>query len=128
MTPPAFRCSRRDWREGWGADGDHLKTIADLEPALAAGMPMVTLDLSDQIVAAAAAWEDGEVSERFGDCDPAEQERIRSEYENQVFVVGESEVAVDGATARRVRGDVRRRAGFCGEGVSVSEVEAGKRF
>ena len=96
-----FSVFEADWREGWGADGDHLKTIADLEPALAAGMPMVTLDLSDQIVAAAAAGEDGEVSERFGDCDPAEQERIRSEYENQVFVVGESEVAVDGATARR---------------------------
>ncbi len=96
-----FAVFEADWREGWGADGDHLKTIADIETALAAGMPMVTLDLSGQIAAAAAGWDDGEVNERFCDFDPAEQERIRSEYENQVFVAGELEVTVDGAAARR---------------------------
>ena len=32
------------WREGFGADGDHLKTIADLEAALDAGCSQVTAD------------------------------------------------------------------------------------
>jgi hypothetical protein len=32
------------WREGFGADGDHLKTITDLEAALDAGCSQVTAD------------------------------------------------------------------------------------
>ena len=42
-----------DYRDGYGADGDHLKTIKDIDTALAAGMPLITLDRSDVMNAAA---------------------------------------------------------------------------
>ena len=47
---------REDFQKGYGADGDHLKTIKDIDTALAAGMPMITLDLSDVMNAAAGEF------------------------------------------------------------------------
>ena len=40
---------QENYREGYGADGDHLKSIEELEDALRAGVSMVTLDLSEQL-------------------------------------------------------------------------------
>jgi hypothetical protein len=37
------------WREAWGADGDHLKTLADIEPFVKAGYTFYTIDPSDHV-------------------------------------------------------------------------------
>ena len=48
-----FAVFAEDYRSGYGADGDHLKNIPDIDTALDAGMPMITLDLSEVMNAAA---------------------------------------------------------------------------
>ena len=40
---------REGWTRGWGADGDHLKTDAEVEYALGEGYTMITLDCSEHI-------------------------------------------------------------------------------
>jgi hypothetical protein len=45
----SFAVFREGYRKGWGADGDHLKTVEDLEYALGLGFSMITLDCSDHI-------------------------------------------------------------------------------
>lgn len=40
---------REDFRKGYGADGDHLKTDAEVEYALGEGYTMLTLDCSEHI-------------------------------------------------------------------------------
>jgi len=37
---------RAGWRQGFGADGDHLKTLNEVQTALKAGCSMITLDCS----------------------------------------------------------------------------------
>jgi len=37
---------REGWRQGFGADGDHLKTLDEVQTALDAGCSMITLDCS----------------------------------------------------------------------------------
>jgi tagaturonate epimerase len=37
------------WREPWGADADHMKTIADLTPYVEAGYTLYTIDPSDHV-------------------------------------------------------------------------------
>lgn len=93
-----FEC---DYREGFGADGDHLKTIPDIDTALAVGMPMITLDLSEVMNAAAGDWPEAQVNDAFAALDPAYQARVLDEYGDKSFVVGCCEVKVDAATARR---------------------------
>ena len=96
-----FLVFESDFRTGWGADGDHLKTIEDIDVALDAGMPMITLDLSDVMNAAAGDWDAAQVDAAFAGLSSEYRTRIEAEYADQTFVVGECEVAIDKLTARR---------------------------
>jgi hypothetical protein len=44
-----FAVFREGFKKGFGADGDHLKTVKDVEYALSLGFSMITLDCSDHI-------------------------------------------------------------------------------
>lgn len=44
-----FAVFREDFTRPWGADGDHLKTPAEIELALSNGYTMITLDCSEHI-------------------------------------------------------------------------------
>lgn len=55
------------WRDGFGADADHLKTAADIAAALAAGFTMLTLDPSDHVDASAARSSGSELERRVRD-------------------------------------------------------------
>ena len=96
-----FGVFKSDYQLGWGADGDHLKTIPDIDVALEAGMPMITLDLSEVMNAAAGDWEDAKVDAAFADMCGDFQKRIAEDYFDKEFVIGESSVKIDAATARR---------------------------
>ena len=96
-----FGVFKSDYQLGWGADGDHLKTIPDIDVALEAGMPMITLDLSEVMNAAAGDWADAEVETAFDKMDDEFKKRIADEYFDKEFVTGETSVRIDAATARR---------------------------
>ncbi len=90
-----------DYRDGYGADGDHLKKICDIDVALEAGMPMITLDLSDVMNAAAGDWNEAEIDAAFAKFAPDFQARVREEYCDREFVVGSGAVKIDDLTAKR---------------------------
>ena len=97
-----FLVFTEDYRDGYGADGDHLKTIKDIDTALAAGMPMITLDLSDVMNAAAGDWDSAQVAEGFAKLPAGLQELILADYADKEFVLGsEVTVALDSLTAKR---------------------------
>ena len=45
----AWAVFQENYQEGYGADGDHLKSLQDIKGALDAGVSMATLDLSEKI-------------------------------------------------------------------------------
>jgi hypothetical protein len=45
----SFAVFRDGFKKGWGADGDHLKTVKDVKYALSLGFTMITLDCSEHI-------------------------------------------------------------------------------
>jgi tagaturonate epimerase len=49
LAAAAFGVFQEGWREGYGADGDHLKTVSEIEYALKCGFTMITLDCSEHI-------------------------------------------------------------------------------
>lgn len=53
------------YRKGFGADGDHLKTEADIDLMLKAGYTMLTLDPSDHVVGSAATMDDDQQVSAF---------------------------------------------------------------
>lgn len=97
-----FLVFAEDFRNGYGADGDHLKTIADIDTALAAGMPMITLDLSDVMNAAAGEWDKAAVEEAFAKLPCDLQNLVLADYAGKEFILGEKvTVALDDLTAKR---------------------------
>ncbi|MDR2536280.1 MAG: tagaturonate epimerase family protein [Treponema sp.] len=49
LDAATFAVFREGFKKGFGADGDHLKTIKDVEYALSLGFSMITLDCSEHI-------------------------------------------------------------------------------
>ncbi|MCP3967774.1 MAG: hypothetical protein GY750_00435 [Lentisphaerae bacterium] len=96
-----FMVFQAGYKDGYGADGDHLKTIPDIDIALAAGMPMITLDLSEVMNAAAGDWSQDEVDAEFEKLDAATQKRIEEDYFGKSFSVGADVIEMDAPTARR---------------------------
>ena len=45
----AWAVFQENYQKGYGADGDHLKSLHEIEDALDAGVSMVTLDLSEKL-------------------------------------------------------------------------------
>jgi hypothetical protein len=53
MDAATWSVVEEGWNEAWGADGDHLKTPADVELMAGAGFTMFTIDPGDHVVDAA---------------------------------------------------------------------------
>ncbi len=96
-----FMVYQAGFKDGYGADGDHLKKIPDMDVALAAGMPMITLDLSEVMLAAAGDWAQEKVDEAFAQIAPAVRERVLAAYADKEIKVGSSVIKMDAATVRR---------------------------
>ena len=95
-----FLVFAEDYRDGYGADGDHLKTIKDIDTALAVGMPMITLDLSDVMNAAAGDWDAAAVDKAFAELPAGLRDLVDAEYAGKNFVLSDNvTVALDALTA-----------------------------
>ena len=66
------------YKDGFGADGDHLKTEADIRMSLDLGFTMITLDCSEKIINT-AAMSDNDVRAAFS----ALPDAIRDQYANR---------------------------------------------
>lgn len=61
----AWSVFQENYRKGYGADGDHLKSMAEVQSALEAGVSMVTLDLSEKLDFIAYLGSREEVDRKF---------------------------------------------------------------
>ena len=61
IAAAAYGVFQEGYKDGYGADGDHLKTIEEIRYALESGCSMVTLDCSEHIVSKAATQTDEEI-------------------------------------------------------------------
>ena len=64
-------------------------------------MPMITLDLSDVMNAAAADWSEADVNAAFDKLSDAAKKRINEEYADKSFVLeeGKDAIKLDALTA-----------------------------
>jgi len=90
----AFLVFQEGFEKDYGADGDHLKTIEDINIALKAGMPMITLDLTDVLNTEVSNWSNTRINEEFEKLDESEKKRIINTYANQIFQIGEYQLTL----------------------------------
>jgi hypothetical protein len=97
----AFSVLQEGFDKPYGADGDHLKTLADIDVALAAGMPMITLDLTEVMNPAPAQWSDDAVDSAFLALPQAVQNRVLQDYAGKTFNLGSTALTIPAPEARR---------------------------
>ncbi|MGO9310865.1 MAG: tagaturonate epimerase family protein [Spirochaetia bacterium] len=97
----SFMVFQEGYEDGFGADGDHVKSIRDIDTALDAGMPMITLDLTEVMAPQPADWSDSRVDAAFQGLDAGLRERVAAEYEGRRFDMPGCQVAFAPAEARR---------------------------
>jgi hypothetical protein len=89
------------YEDGYGADGDHLKNIRDIDTALDAGMPMITLDLTEVMSTEPADWSASRVDAAFQGLDEGQRALVGREYEGRQFELPGCRVGFTAAEARR---------------------------
>ena len=91
-----FYTFRDGYKTGYGADGDHLKTEADIEYALSLGFTMITLDCSEHIKVGVEALSVEELDSRVTLTDD-----YKAKYLNKKFDLEGSIVEFDEDTLKR---------------------------
>ncbi len=79
IAAAAFGAMQAGHRSGYGADGDHLKTHAEIRYALESGCSMITLDCSEHIDTGASALGEAAAGEAYA----ALPESLRRHYETE---------------------------------------------
>jgi hypothetical protein len=78
---------QEDYTDGYGADGDHLKTAAEVRMALDHGYTMITLDCSEQIDNAAADLSDTAVVSAYAGLDEGIRRHYEARYADQTIAL-----------------------------------------
>jgi hypothetical protein len=115
VADASFLVFQEGFEEGWGADGDHLKTIADIDAALQAGMPMITLDLTETLQPAAAEWDQERVEEEFAGLPEELRSHVMSVYADRRFTLLRQHIDFPAAEAMRCALMYRRALDFAAE-------------
>ena len=96
LDAATFYTFRDGYKTGYGADGDHLKTEADIEYALSLGFTMITLDSSEHIKVGVESLSVEELDARVNLTD-----EYRQKYLNKKFDLEGSVVEFDEDTLKR---------------------------
>jgi tagaturonate epimerase len=113
VADATFAVFQEGFERGYGADGDHLKNIRDIDTALAAGMPMITLDLTEVMSPEPASWDPARIDDEFGRLDSGFIRHVTDSYEGKRF-------ELPGCTLSFTRTDARRCALMYGRALDFS--------
>ena len=101
VADASFAVFQEGYSGGYGADGDHLKTIEAIDSALAVHMPMITLDLTEVMRPEVADWPQSKINTGFAALSADFQARVESEYAGRSF-------NLDSETVVRISADEAR--------------------
>lgn len=75
------------YKDGFGADGDHLKTVEEVQYALDTGFTMITLDCSDHIDNGVYELDENEVNKKYLDLPEEKRKELEKRYLNSSFKI-----------------------------------------
>ena len=101
VADASFLVFQEGYEGGYGADGDHLKNLRDIDSALDAGMPMITLDLTEVMSPEPAAWTPARVDQAFASLAEELKAVTSARYEGKRFELEGTSVEIGATEARR---------------------------
>lgn len=94
----SFAVFQEGYKEGFGADGDHLKEESDIKMALELGMSMITLDCSDYIQKRVEGLSKEEIRSEFEALPEETKTKFTDRYLDKVFDVKGLSISYDNDT------------------------------
>lgn len=88
-----FAVFQEGFKDGFGADGDHLKVEQDIEMALELGFTMLTLDCSEKIDNSVEGASAAEQEEKYAKLPEELRNHYESRYLNQTFQVADTVIS-----------------------------------
>jgi len=76
IADAAWSVFQENYQEGYGADGDHLKSLGEVKVALDAGVSMITLDLSETLNPEVLSMSGEKVEQKFREEIDSEDARV----------------------------------------------------
>ncbi len=101
VSDAAFLTLQEGFTRGYGADGDHIKLMDDIKVAVAADMPMITLDLTEVMDPAPADWGQEKIDQEFERLNQDCRERVLEDYAGKTFNLEKSSLHISAEEAKR---------------------------
>ncbi|MEK3887371.1 tagaturonate epimerase family protein [Bacillus sp. FSL K6-3431] len=95
LDAACFAVFQEGYKDGFGADGDHIKEEKDIQHALSLGISMLTLDCSDQIPKGIERKSAEELSVEYEKLPQAIKDRYNEQYLNKTFDVNGLSLSFD---------------------------------
>lgn len=90
------------YRSGFSADGDHLKTEAEVKMALELGFTMITLDCSEKINNGASSMPEDQVEREYQNLPEEYRNAIETDYLGREFSVQDFKITFDKIELQRI--------------------------
>jgi len=87
LSSAAWSVFQEGYTDGFGADGDHLKTAEEIKMALDCGFTMITLDCSDYINNRAATMSSDEIEAEYSLIPKADRQHLETKYSGKAFTL-----------------------------------------
>lgn len=94
LSAASWAVFQEGYEKGFGADGDHLKTAAEIKTAIDCGFTMITLDCSEHIDNSISFSSCDEIDRKYAKIPKTKREYIESKYLNKEFKLEHGEKIV----------------------------------
>lgn len=98
MDAACFAVFQEGYKDGFGADGDHLKVESDIQMSLDLGFTMLTLDCSEKINNDIESMSADEISAKYNELDENVRKHYEEKFLDRSFDVGGTEISFDRAS------------------------------
>jgi tagaturonate epimerase len=98
LDAACFAAFQEGYKDGFGADGDHLKVESDIQMSLDLGFTMLTLDCSEKIDNTIEGSDAASIEAKYAALPAATREHFEARYLNQAFDVEGTEIRFDKAS------------------------------
>lgn len=101
MDAASFAAFQEGYKDGFGADGDHLKLEEDIQLALGLGFTMLTLDCSEHIDNGIEGLDAAAIAAKYAALPEEKRGHYEAAYLNQEFKVGDGSILFDEASLQK---------------------------
>ncbi|MGF7045613.1 hypothetical protein J2T13_000073 [Paenibacillus sp. DS2015] len=95
LDAACYAAFQQGYKEGYGADGDHLKEESDIKMSIDLGFTMLTLDCSEKIPSDIQDLSESQLKERYEQVSQEQRQSYEARYLNKSFQIGGETITFD---------------------------------